>query len=151
MIPPQSSTEIEAKFNSEGREGEVESDVAVFFEGAEEPTLLKLRGQVMVPIAVTPSALNFGKFSAAEGKALEVTLKNNLKDAIKIQHVTKNNAGIKVEFASNDLPAGATLTLKVTAAAGQLKPGMLNDLISIWTNNSKHSIIPVFVSGEVVN
>jgi hypothetical protein len=113
-LPPDGSAEVKVRLNAKGLVGKVSKTVYVECNDPSKANYgLTLKGEVIKPIAVTPSPVMFDRLDRKQPSPLELTLSNNTEDPLSPSDVTSTARNVTAVL--TEIAKGKQYKLTLTA------------------------------------
>lgn len=122
-IPPGASGTIQAVFDSTRFHGRIHKTIFLYSNDPQQPNSeFLLEGEVLQPVQMVPSLLNFGVVGANEEKQMVLRVKNASSQPLQVVNARTSNPVIRVDWSAVELKPDeeTTMTVTVQPAANML-------------------------------
>lgn len=135
-IEPGSSTVVKVKYKNKNRPGKFNKTIRVTSNDPDEnPLTLRIMGNILTEVDMTPRNLFQDKIFRDEGYEGEITLSTKMLDTLEVRNVTSTSEHI--DFEVKDVPGDAKQKKVVVKVKESAPLGPLFANISIETNSEK--------------
>jgi hypothetical protein len=149
-ILPSKEGEIKVTFNTSRKKGSQSKRITVRSNDPETPVVsLTLKGNIKVELDILPDTIIFGQIKKNEGLTREIKIIPSTQKDFKVLSVKPSNDMITTQLL--DYKEADKTGKKITVNLSKnFKPGRVNEIVTITTNNQKQPEIKVAISGRIM-